>query len=183
MIKNFICFPKDFLNKISIDTENAVLKGRPNFFRGITANDPKIFQKKCKNFSEIISSKFSYGEVESSLKAPLIFFDSQPHFFRSIFKNITICQFYKTFSPESFLWKWESSSDEDAEIFLTKSREFVTQGPKKIRRTTIQKKFVPKVFLWTPNFLLLITLPKFFRQGFEKIPFIVQKKRKSVCFD
>ena len=34
----------------------------------------KKVHKKCKNFSKLVSSKCSYGEVESSLKAPLIFF-------------------------------------------------------------------------------------------------------------
>ena len=83
----------------------------------------------------------------------------------------------KFFPPESFSWKWESSFDKGAEIFLTKPRDTFVQGPKKIRRKTL-KKNVPKIFFWTCKFLFLTTPPKFFRQGVEKNPFVVQKNGK-----
>ena len=45
-IKNFICFQNSFFSKnVSIDTENAVLTGRPNFSCSITGIDPKSPQK------------------------------------------------------------------------------------------------------------------------------------------
>ena len=75
MMKTFICFPKQFfLHNDFIDAKKAVLKGRPKFSRSITGNDRKKVHKKCKNVSKLFSSKCSYGEVESSLQAPLTFF-------------------------------------------------------------------------------------------------------------
>ena len=77
MIKNFLCFPKQFFfKKLTIDTENAVLNSRPNFYRSNARNDPKKVNKRCKNFSKFFSSNCSHGEVESSLKAPLTFFST-----------------------------------------------------------------------------------------------------------
>ena len=76
MIKNFLCFPKQFFfKKLTIDTENAVSTGRPNFYCSITRNDPKKVNKMQKIF-KVFSSNCSHGEVESSLKAPLTFTDS-----------------------------------------------------------------------------------------------------------
>ena len=87
--KKFHLFPKTiyFSKIVSIDTEKAVLTGRPNFYCSNTRNDPKKVNKRCKNFSKIFSSKCSYGEVESSLKAPLNFFRQPAEFFRLIFKK------------------------------------------------------------------------------------------------
>ena len=134
MIKNFICFPKDFLNKISIDTENAVLKDRPNFPRWITANDPKKVHKKCKNFSKLFSSKCSFGEVESSFKAPLIFFQQPAELFPLDFQKLTNCNFSKRFSPVSFHWNWESSFDISATFFSRIAQKICTVSKKEKKK-------------------------------------------------
>ena len=63
----------------------------------------------------------------------------------------------KSLPLESFSWKWESSFDKGAEIFLTKPRDTLVQGPKKIRRTTLIKmsqkvSFGPANFyFWQPR--------------------------------
>ena len=80
----------------------------------------------------------------------------------------------KIFPPESFSWKWESSFDKGAEVFLTKLRDTFVQGPKKFRRITL-KKNVSRIFFWTCNFLFLTTPLKCFRQGVDKNPFVVPK--------
>ena len=124
MIKNFICFPKDFLNKISIDTENAVLKDRPNFPRWITANDSKKTNKRCKNFSKFFSSKCSIGEVESSLKALLTFYRQLAEIFLLDFPTkVTNCKFAekKNFHPKV--------SFENGNPVLTKAPRFSSQVP------------------------------------------------------
>ena len=59
----------------------------------------KKVHKKCKNFSKVFFSKCSYGEVESSLKAPLIFLHSRPKFFRSLFKK-KFLGFARDFHPK-----------------------------------------------------------------------------------
>ena len=116
MIKNFICFPKFFLNKFSIDTENAVSRGRPNSFRWITGNDQKKVHKRFKKFSKIFSSESSHGEVESSLKAPLTFFGQPAEVFPLDIQK-KVFKFCKRFLPESILWNWESSFDNSAGFF------------------------------------------------------------------
>ena len=85
-------------------------------------------------------------------------------------------------SHESFFWKWESRFDKGAGIFFTKPRDISVQGPKKIRRITL-KKNVSRIFFWTCKFLFLTTAPKFFRQGIDQKPFVVQKEWKCVCFE
>ena len=74
--EKFHLFSKNFLNKFSIDTENAVSRGRPNFSRSITGNDPKKGpQKMQKLFKSFFFKKFPWRcrkQLESP--APLIFF-------------------------------------------------------------------------------------------------------------
>ena len=117
--ENFHLFSKTvfFSQNDCIDTKNAVLTGRLNF----PAQLPELIRKKstksAKTFQNFFSSKCSNGEVESSLKDPLTFFDSQLNFFCSIFKKITICKFCKKLSPEGFHWNRESTFDNPATFF------------------------------------------------------------------
>ena len=51
MIKIFFVFQNSFFSKnVSIDTENAVLTGRPNFTCSLTGIDPKKSTKNAKTF-------------------------------------------------------------------------------------------------------------------------------------
>ena len=105
------------------------------------------------------------------------FFDSQPNILRAVFKKLTIYKFSETFLPEIFLWKWESSSDEDAEIFLIKSRKLFAQGPKKIRRLTFQKKLSHTFFFGLATFVFdnpAETFPTIFRKNSVYCPKIVK---------
>ena len=75
LMKTFIYFPKlFFLQNDFTDTKIAVLTGRPNFSCSITGNDPKKSPQKMQKLFKIFPPNCSYGEVESSLKAPLTFF-------------------------------------------------------------------------------------------------------------
>ena len=69
----------------------------------------KKVHKSCTNFSKIFSSKSSHGDVESSMKAPLIFFRQPAELFPLDFQKTLVCKFSQRISPEKFHWNWEST--------------------------------------------------------------------------
>ena len=147
-MKNFIRFPKQFfLQNDFIDTKKAVLTGRPKFSGSFTGNDRKKFHKKCKNFSKLFSSKCSYGEVESSLKAPLTFFRQPAELFPLDIQKITNCMSSKRFSSESFYWNWESSFDTSVTFFSGIAQKFCSVSKKEKNLET--KPFLVKMLPWT----------------------------------
>ena len=118
MMKSFIFFLKDFFFKMILWIQwMQFWQSDKGFSCPITGNDPKKVHKRCKNYSKKFSWNCSHGEVESSLKAPLTFLNSQPKYFRSKFKKITICRFCKRLAPKSLHWNWESSFDNSATFF------------------------------------------------------------------
>ena len=153
-----------------------------------TAQIPEMIRKKSTKMQKlfkILFFKTFQWRSRKQLESPADFYRQLAEYFLLDFlTKVTDSNFCrgKKLSPESFFWKWESSFDKGAEIFLTKPRDTFVQGPKKIRRKTL-KKNVPKIFFWTCKFLFLTTPPKFLRQGIDKNPFVVQKKWKSVCFE
>ena len=153
--KNYLFSETVFFSKtIFLKTKNAVLTGRPNVCCSNTRNDPKKVNKRFKFFRKKFSSKCSHGEVESNLKAPLTFFRQPAEFFPLDIQKKTNSNFSKRFSPEIFLWNWESSFDEDAEISPTKPGDFRSMSKEDWKKNLIKsfKKNVPKIFPWTFKF-------------------------------
>ena len=141
-------------------------------------------QKKQKLFRIFFFKMFQWRS-RKQLESPADFYRQLAEYFLLDFLTKLTNSNYrreKKCHPKVFFWKWESSFDEGAGIFFTKPRDTSVQGPKKIRRITL-KKNVPRIFFWTCKFLFLTTPPKFFRQGIDQNPFVVQRKWKSVCFE
>ena len=107
----------------------------------------KKVHKSCKNFSKMFSSKSSHGDVESSMKAPLIFFGNQPNFFRSIFKNYWFVSFLKEFHPKNSI-ETENPVLTTPLLFLPELVKKIAQCPKMKKKLEIKLFFV-KMLFWT----------------------------------
>ena len=91
MIKNFICFPKQFFFKTRFYRYVEWSFDRPaKLFLLNYQNWSEKSLQKCKNFSNFFSAKCSYGELESSLKAPLTSFSTTGRNFSARFSKINI---------------------------------------------------------------------------------------------
>ena len=91
MIKNFICFPKQFFFKKRFYRYVEWSFDRPaKLFLLNYQNWSEKSRQKCKNFSNFFSAKCSYGELESSLKAPLTSFSTAGRNFSARFSKIII---------------------------------------------------------------------------------------------
>ena len=88
MLKKFICFTKQFFfsKNVSIDTENAVSTGRPNFYCSITRNDPKKVNKMQKIFKVFFFELFPWGS-RKQLESPADFFSTVSRNFSVRFSN------------------------------------------------------------------------------------------------
>ena len=94
-------------------------------------------------------------------------------------KNKTICNFREKNSTESFVWKWESISDDPAEIFITKALEFFAHCPKKTKKNHfLGEKDLPKPFRRTRNFHFWQPWLNFFRQNLENFRFLSKNNGK-----
>ena len=89
MIKNFICFPKQFFFKKCFDRYGESSFDRPaKLFLLNYRNWSEKSRQKCKNFSNFFFCKMFLWRIRKQLESPADFFlDSRPKFFRSIFKN------------------------------------------------------------------------------------------------
>ena len=91
MIKNFICFPKQFFFKKCFDRYGESSFDTPaKLFLLNYRNWSEKSRQKCKNFSNFFSAKCSYGELKSSLKAPLTSFSTFGRNFSARFSKINI---------------------------------------------------------------------------------------------
>ena len=150
MIKNFICSQTQFFFKKCFYRYGECSFDRPaKFYCSITRNDPKKVNERCKFSWKIFSSKCSYGEVESSLKAPPIFFRQPADFSRSIFKKEWFVSFLKDFHPE-VSFETENPNLTTPLLFLRELVKKLAQCPKMKKNLEIKLFFV-KMLPWTPR--------------------------------
>ena len=90
----------------------------------------KKVHKSCTNFSKIFSSKSSHGDVESSMKAPLIFFGNQPNFSRSIVKKHWFASFLKEFHPKNSIETENPLFDNSATFFARFGQNYRSESKK-----------------------------------------------------
>ena len=134
MIKNFICFPKQFFFKKYFYRHGEYSFDRPaNFFPFKYRNWSEKSRQKSKTFSKHFSAICSYGELESSLKARWLLSRQAAEIFPLDFRKKTFCKFSKWFSPESFHWNWESGFDNSAK-FCCKFRSKKLPGVQKWKK-------------------------------------------------
>ena len=89
MIKNFICFPKQFFFKKCFYRYGECSFDRlAKFFLLNYRNWSEKSRQKCKNFSKFFFCKMFLWRIRKQLESPADFFlDNQPNFFRSICKK------------------------------------------------------------------------------------------------
>ena len=98
-------------------------------------NDRKWSKKNHKRWKNFLRKTFLQNvpmdSWEAVWKPRWIFFDCQPaDVFPLDIETKTICNLCKNCFPRKFLWNWESSFDNLAEIFLLKAQGFLPQYPK-----------------------------------------------------
>ena len=146
-MKNFNCFPKQFFFQNDfIDTKNAVLRGRPNFSCSITGIDLKKSRQKMQKLFKSLFFKMFLWRSRKQLESLADFFQQPAELFPIDIQKITVCEFSKRFSPETFYWNWESICDNSA-TFLRKLVKKIAVS--KNEKTLETKSFFVKMIPWT----------------------------------
>ena len=147
----------------------------------VTAQLPEMIRKKINEIANYLKKNFFKmfpWRGRKQLESPAgFFFDSQPNFYRSIFKKITNCKFSKRFSPEV--------SFENENPVLMKTPRFCLQNHDnfslKVRKRLEEKLFRKKVsqkFFFGPAKIFLITRRNFSDKVAKKIRLLSENNGK-----